>query len=1665
MFFIFNKKSNKLDIKNRDGGVIFYAKKIERNKKEKWRRRLLVELEAEEYAKIDFKYFKKNQRIFYKAKHFFLWATRLLTPDFLIGHPNLFDNLKILFRDSEFRPLRMAMAGWLIFSLLAGSAGFYAFFSAPKVMASENWYNTSWQYRRALTIDHTKVGNGTENQINFPVLVSLSGLSNINVNGTDVRFTSSDGTTELPREIERYSSGELVAWVKVPNVSYTEDTVIYIYYGNSLATEPSASSTYGSQNVWDSNFKAVYHFKETGTNPTVYDSTSNGINSSSQTWTPGSGKIDGGASLNGSSQYITLPTATALNITGNLTIEAYVKTSSYTGNAHIVGGYNPSSPNNGYAISVTDTSGYQGKLAYWNGSAWRYGSTVVSDGNWHDVAVTLNGTTLQFYLDGSPDGASQAGAAPNSYLGSRYLGNISNRGYVNGIIDEIRISNMARSAGWRKTSYNNQNSPTTFLAVGNEENCFPLTPINSSPVNSAVNQFTEVTLSASDFSSPVGLTHFASQWQITTTPGNYGTAVFDAVTTSPDLTSKSVSLTPGTIYYWHVRYQDSNGYWSNYSSETSFKTSYLPTVPINSSPTNGALKQNLTPILSASDFSDADSGSSQSASQWQVRLVTDPTYSLPIYDSGTDTVNLNSISIPEGVLSDNTTYMWRVRYRDDVSMWSEYSTETVFSTGVVPSVILSVGATEYASGDMAKLTVQVQNADTSPINNATCKINIYGPSNNKLVSEGEMTYLADSNGLYYYNYQTPSTDGVYIYDVTAVYAGHTVYTSHTFHVSGALNTIATINTNLNTASTNINSIGAKVDTIDGSVADINTNLNTANNKLDSISSTLTAANYQTKAGILNNQSVLQVGKTIKIEYSAHSGLSGDGIPHIYVYDPDNNACMNGANMTEMDSSGIYHYNLTINESGPYGCYGTGYFTIVVSESTYNTHGNMTLYVAENDIESIGSNVSSIKTTVESSKNNIDALIGAFVVTQSSVSDTTPTSTSFSTSLTNSINDFYKNSVLTFTSGNLNGQVRRISGYNATTKEITLDPSLSIPPSDGDVFTIVKQNVYVEEQASDIQSDIDLVKSDVSYIKDKVDVINSTLQTVDSNLSSLQAVVNTIRTSQQSPYGAKLSDIHQVESGGEYRAKLSLVNYESNPVDAASNPIITIYDSSRSIIVNGANMTKISTGIYEYVYGLSDSASSGIWEAVVTTAAGLSQNQQLNDYFNVSGSPAQVLINSVSGSIPDISADVKITNEGAGDYEYHYEWCVVSNQSEKCGLASNVYYATASKLIQMGQDFITDLSATVSSPGTYWFKLVVYYGTQSSGASRQFNLSGGGSSSSGVSAGGMPLVVNQENLDINGLETQVGDLQKTIKDQTNLISRVLEVLGILKPGIQELLSVGGTQTDNVKDLQNKLADLQAISSSVKKIVENNNASPVVQTYMKFNSVVISFLIVNPAQIEQTVNFKSLLPTEVKFSDILKHDGLNIDYDTNSNAYFVYGSVVLGPKESITKSVEINDIWVFSQEDLDSVKNQANTFLVALKDTQYYSQGILLQADIEKTISKIEESQKQSYISPQDHILAYRSNKSLIEEVDKDLDQLKSLVVQSGASQGLLGKIGGIQTFATWGIILAVVFSFALMCAIVFSMWRYQVVLASQVINSNKRVLSGMKPKARRKIYAK
>lgn len=116
------------------------------------------------------------------------------------------------------------------------------------------------------------------------------------------------------------------------------------------------------------------------------------------------------------------------------------------------------------------------------------------------------------------------------------------------------------------------------------------------------------------------------------------------------------------------------------------------------------------------------------------------------------------------------------------------------------------------------------------------------------------------------------------------------------------------------------------------------------------------------------------------------------------------------------------------------------------------------------------------------------------------------------------------------------------------------------------------------------------------------------------------------------------------------------------------------------------------------------------------------------------SPAQVLINSISDStIPSISANITITNEGNIDTEYQYEWCVVSDINNSCGGGDDVYYASGAKLILSGESWDTTKSAVVNNPGAYYFKLVAFYGVNSSTSSQVFNAiasSGGGGGGGG-----------------------------------------------------------------------------------------------------------------------------------------------------------------------------------------------------------------------------------------------------------------------------------------------------------------------------------------------
>jgi len=206
----------------------------------------------------------------------------------------------------------------------------------------------------------------------------------------------------------------------------------------------------------------------------------------------------------------------------------------------------------------------------------------------------------------------------------------------------------------------------------------------------------------------------------------------------------------------------------------------------------------------------------------------------------------------------------------------------------------------------------------------------------------------------------------------------------------------------------------------------------------------------------------------------------------------------------------------------------------------------------------------------------------------------------------------------------------------------------------------------------------------------------------------------------------------------------------------------VYDPSRNVVVSNAAMTRTAVGTYEYAYTTSPTAEGGVWESVISATVETGKTLPGNDYWNVTTAPPQVIVSSMNSTqVPNVSANVRITNEGDVAYEYQYEWCVVSASGNACGGGDDVAYGSAAKLIAPGENFDTVLTSTVPVTGTYFFKVAVYYGTEISRASRQFTATGvvvspGGGGGGGGGAGNtdeeesLPTgtCANRQNADIN-----------------------------------------------------------------------------------------------------------------------------------------------------------------------------------------------------------------------------------------------------------------------------------------------------------------------------
>jgi len=159
----------------------------------------------------------------------------------------------------------------------------------------------------------------------------------------------------------------------------------------------------------------------------------------------------GALSLSGTAQYVSVPNSADINITSAISMTAWVKIASTTDNNYrmILS----------KKVTFTDVGGYElfyhpvlhQLLVRSGGSSTTYNLILplTLDTNWHHIAVTINGSTAVFYVDGVVQtGASGTVGNPPATTQRLTIGARSGAGDYswNGQLDDVRLYNRALSA-------------------------------------------------------------------------------------------------------------------------------------------------------------------------------------------------------------------------------------------------------------------------------------------------------------------------------------------------------------------------------------------------------------------------------------------------------------------------------------------------------------------------------------------------------------------------------------------------------------------------------------------------------------------------------------------------------------------------------------------------------------------------------------------------------------------------------------------------------------------------------------------------------------------------------------------------------------------------------------------------------------------------------------------------------------------------------------------------------------------------------------------------------------------------------------------------------------------------------------------------------------------
>lgn len=336
---------------------------------------------------------------------------------------------------------------------------------------------------------------------NFPVLITLdnldtevvdAGTNSAQLNGDDIIFTSdAAGTTRLAIDVVEFiphvtgGSRRCEIWVKVPSISSSSNTSVWIWYKNATRTQPAVDATYGRDAVW-TGADVVYHLNEdpSGSSPQSTDYTGNGNDGTSNgTMLTGdliTGQIGSALDFDGTDDYINVPYDAGFDKTSDFTVSFWWKSTDgwdtdSTPDAHIVSKSNNTSVKSDWSFMTLGSGGTGGddngrvRFASYGGNQQTATASWTAD-TWYHVALRYIGSTeAYFYVNGVLDtynsdtnpGAIN-GTENNPLTIARGYHNESSLGYLYGGVDEVKLQSTAVTADWILTEYNNQSDAGAF---------------------------------------------------------------------------------------------------------------------------------------------------------------------------------------------------------------------------------------------------------------------------------------------------------------------------------------------------------------------------------------------------------------------------------------------------------------------------------------------------------------------------------------------------------------------------------------------------------------------------------------------------------------------------------------------------------------------------------------------------------------------------------------------------------------------------------------------------------------------------------------------------------------------------------------------------------------------------------------------------------------------------------------------------------------------------------------------------------------------------------------------------------------------------------------------------------------------------------------------------